>query len=316
MVSKDDFLALGVSERSLVRKLTALGLSLDNLPSDQEAVLGLYEELRAGSSLILSEGEALDASLFFDQDVRVGDALARDLSRNYDLIMLDTCCLLKGKSPLFLLELEKALLKFKKQVTVVKYVYDELERVRNCKKKEGKFKEVRIARESIDILERMFQKNLLIQSEDRERRGYGLADQEIFEIYNYEINKSGKRARSVLIFTNDKGLQFDLYCRSLRASVVPSKYSEEGKRVVNTDIHCLVARVRPEDGKVQRVFYSNHQKLRVYDDKFKNYYVNLYSTQAQARCVEKYRKEEGKHSIWEITLRDKDGEVSQGKKKS
>ncbi|MGQ7451992.1 hypothetical protein ACTGXK_00705 [Streptococcus suis] len=44
MVSKDDFLALGVSERSLVRKLTALGLSLDNLPSDQEEVLGLYEE--------------------------------------------------------------------------------------------------------------------------------------------------------------------------------------------------------------------------------------------------------------------------------
>lgn len=291
---KEKFLKLGISEVSLKRKLSDIGLSIEDLSGQlsDEQFKGVQElfvyfaerkgSIDEGKELIIPERSRSSA---------IGK-LWSDLTNDYDTIIIDTNILQSEASVGFLLDLEEIVTELAKSRQIKIYVLDsvlkEIERNKSHSLKKSDFSTYNLIKENLDIIERLSEKGF-VQDSIETKLNYRHADLEIFQIYDYLSTKDKKNG--IIILTNDKPLQFDLYQRFMRLSVSPgsgSKTTQRPSMVARIEKHV----VRDEDRKTIRkiryvpVIRTDNFILSLYDIEFKDYLVNrLFVKQEEVKLL-------------------------------
>lgn len=296
MRSKQDFLNLGLSVRSLERKLTDAGLSItafdQNLSPQQELIIdNLYDLIKKEHDFTVSDGEQIKVS--YDrvglESVKLNHAISQ-LGSEY-LILLDSCSLMCKRSTKFLLSLETALIKYKKKVTVVGWVYHELERVRGKLAKDEP-KKSELAKRNLDILYRMFENGYVYKNIEKNKSeffSYGLADLEIFELFDRASNHY-KKYKDVLIITQDKNLQQDLMLRFMRKSVLPLGKEREVLKQKSTI--CRVYDDNKGEEVYKEVVFCDNYNLTISDIRLKKQLKENFFTFSNLVLSEKFLQNE------------------------
>lgn len=285
---KTKFLELGISELSLKRKLAENGLSLedlDNVTSVNEHIIYQLFDYFLDISNVVGEGKELEREKLADL---VGYAnLQSDIINTYEIILIDTCCITESKSHIFFQALENILSKTAKKPTI--YIIEDVKReLLNLKERFLTAQNIagrEQIKENLDILLRLKDRGYVkevprLYQEDGQR--VFLADLELFQIYDREINR--RDAKPILILTNDNALQFDFYQRFTRLSVAPLYMDKNTKQDKVRRLKSKLAKIR--HGKYIPICESDNYQLTVTDIDFKRYLVkSIYFKQAEFKFL-------------------------------
>lgn len=316
---KNKFLELGISEISLDRKLAEFGLTqadLEQVKPEHEGVIHSLYDYFLSCSDVVRTGQALERKKMVD--LGAYSSLQYDLTKVYRIVLIDTCCIVDKNSTFFFQALEAILEKLEKSSEKpVIYILEDVKReLLNLKERflnQEKFAAREQIKENLDILYRLKEKGYirevprLYQSEGQKKF---LADLELFQIYDREINRRG--GKSILILTNDNALQFDFYQRFARLSVVPTYFDKEANHEKPRKLKNKLAKIK--NGKYITICESDHYNLTISDIDFKKYLAqSLYFKQAEVAFLSELitgdffnpdKWKEHRHKKHQLKLRD------------